>query len=113
MWIHLADECEFLLSPPAFDLLFAGDRVSHVGVGFDVDQARDIVFFRETGVEFLFVFGNAAVEVIGDARIEHAGRVGKNVDVVDGHFRGLLHEGGWKGYDKDKHRGEWLCQRVE
>ena len=79
------DERELLVSAPSLGRIFAADGVSHFGEWLEVNEAGDVVFFREAGSVHLFVLGHATFEVIGDAGVEYAGRAGGDVDVTDGH----------------------------
>lgn len=62
-------------------MFFEGDGGADVSVGFEPDQAGDVVFFREAGDAAGFVLGQAGGEVAGDASIEDAGFAGEDVDV--------------------------------
>ena len=49
--IDLLDQRNFLLPPPAFELLFAADRSLHLIIGFVIHEAMDFVLFGESRME--------------------------------------------------------------
>jgi hypothetical protein len=86
LWVHRANEGQFFLASPTFDLFFATDCVAHIAEWLEINEANDIVLFRESGNVFLFVLGDAALEMVGDAGVQHAGGICEDVHVEDGHW---------------------------
>jgi len=67
----LADQIVLFLSPPALDLLFAGDRITDVDKCFIVNQSKCLVARGKT-MNALAVVADAAAEIVRDAGIKNA-----------------------------------------
>lgn len=65
--IRRANQCEFLFAAPALELLLAAYGIPHVAKGLEMDQAENFVLLREARGELLFMFRDAAFEMICDA----------------------------------------------
>jgi len=76
------DECHFLGSNPAFDLLFAGNCAARSAIHFIKDQTRQVVLPGEAVERFVFVLGNTPLEIICDSDIEHPRCVRKDIDEI-------------------------------
>jgi hypothetical protein len=75
LWVEGANQGEFFLSGPAFELLFAGNGSIYVVGLFEVDEAVEVITSGEAFDQFLFVLRDTASEIAGYADVEHTGRV--------------------------------------
>ena len=80
--VHRDDESNLLDSQPAFDLLFALDRVVNILKAFEVSEAIEFVFRGEAGSSAHFVFAHSTDEIVCNSRIECFEPVSHDVDEV-------------------------------
>lgn len=99
-WVGGADQVEFLLAAPAFELLLAGDGGADVDERFGVEQASAAVGFGEAFEGSVLVLLDARVEGAGDADVERA--------------RGAAHDVGVSGWHGWMLAGDWWvgCDRC-
>lgn len=88
--VYGADEVEFLLAAPAFELGFSGDGEADVAEFLEVEQAGAVVFRGETFVGAVLVLLYSDKQVAGDADIECAGGATHDVGVAVLHASSLL-----------------------
>ena len=67
--IHAFNQPQLPLAPPFFQLFFALCRAFYTVGLFIIDEFYNVVFFCEALEKFVFMFVNAAREVVGDADI--------------------------------------------
>jgi hypothetical protein len=82
--IRLLDQLNFLSSYPTFDPFFCQNGLSGFVKLLEPDEARGAVSARESAVAEL-VLPNASLEVARDARVERAGVIGHDIDVIATH----------------------------
>lgn len=79
--VFALDQADFPCAMPAFELFFAGDRLCHVGVGFEADEGVNGVAGGEARGGRGAVLVQAGDEVAGDADVQGAARLaGEDVD---------------------------------
>ena len=81
MRIAFLDKVELPRPVPAFQLLFAADRIYHVAKLFEVDQPVDRVSRGEPWQRVIAMLPQSRNQVRGDANVKGAARVaGQDVD---------------------------------
>src|SRR5437879_10991021 len=71
MRIHGFDEPNLLASPPALDLLFAGDCGIGINEALVENQSREVVATGESWHEFVFVLKHTTRQVSGNACVQN------------------------------------------
>jgi hypothetical protein len=69
MRIALGEQLDFLLPAPFLNPLFALGRYLGIAVRFKIDQAIDLVPFRETVEQSGFVLRHSLSQIVGEAHI--------------------------------------------
>ena len=88
--IERANEGEFFVASPGFELFFAAYGVLDLTKGLKIDESRYVMLLRESAEEMLFVLGDSRFEITGDAYVQDTGGAGEDVNVVDVHGKAVL-----------------------
>ena len=90
--IHVANERKLFLAAPALDLFLSTYGIPDIAIGLEVDKPDNFILLCEATLQLLLVLRNAALKVVCNAGVKHSAWVGKNVDMVESHGGGFLHE---------------------
>ena len=77
------DKLDLLLSTPAFDLLLAVYRTSHVIKALEVNQAANMEMAGEALERFIFVLPYTLIEIAGQTGVADTRRIGDDIDVIE------------------------------
>ena len=81
--VDATDQINFPGSPPAFELLLAGDSLAHVGVFLVIDEPMYVIALRESLIDLFLVLDNATLQVVRHPNVEDRGSgVGEDVNGV-------------------------------
>jgi len=86
------DQGDLLHSPPALDLLFAGDGTANFTEHFEVHKTVDIVTRCKSRQQLAPVLEHSPLKVAGHAGIQGAGCAGHDVDVIGLQSSTLLYD---------------------
>ena len=79
------DQRNFPLPEPALQFFLSGYGCVDIAEQFEIHELAEVVARRETGDEFLLMLENAALEVVGNANVEHAGCARHDVNRISLH----------------------------
>ncbi len=82
MWVLFFDQRSLPITAPAFEFLFAGNRLKMIVEYFKINQLIDAIPSGEPGNDLRLVFGDTTNQVIRHADIKSALRLaGEDVNV--------------------------------
>ena len=70
--VAASDQRVLLLSPPFLNFFFPAQGGDYVTGFFEIDKFVHVVFFGKTFHQLVLVFVNSALQIIGDADIQHS-----------------------------------------
>ncbi len=83
--IERFNQCDFLASAPALELLLARDRIRDFVVCLEVNQPLEVISLRKTRIGAFLMLAHSVVEIVAHAYVEDVRPIRHDVNVVLAH----------------------------